>query len=64
MLPVGKNIGNNCLLGVLSIPPDDEKLLADGNEWLGSPAFSLIHHQKDYHFDEKVTFSPTKNYIF
>jgi non-ribosomal peptide synthetase-like protein len=60
ILPVGKSLGNNCLLGVQSIPPAQMQCTPDGSEWLGSPAFALPHRPKVGKFTDTVTFKPTR----
>ena len=64
ILPVGKGLGDRCLLGVQSIPPAETKCTADGTEWLGSPAFALPHRPKVGNFDDTVTFRPTRKLYF
>lgn len=59
ILPVGKSLGNGCLLGVQSIPPAEHVCTPDGSEWLGSPSFSLPHRKKVEGFENSVTFKPT-----
>ncbi len=60
ILPVGKGLGDQCLLGVLSTPPLVEDCVPDGSEWLGSPAFNLPNRQKIGNFSNDVTFQPTR----
>ncbi|HKN09200.1 MAG TPA: non-ribosomal peptide synthetase, partial [Pseudomonadota bacterium] len=60
MLPPGAALGDNCLLGVLSVPPSRTERTPDGSDWLGSPAFALPNRQKVGGFDERQTFKPTK----
>jgi non-ribosomal peptide synthetase-like protein len=61
MLPVGANLGDNCLIGVLSTPPSEFNTTPDGTEWLGSPAFRLAHRQKAVGFDDSEVYRPTKS---
>jgi non-ribosomal peptide synthetase-like protein len=63
ILPVGTHLGDNCLLGCLSRPPDGTKQTPDGTEWLGSPSFALPHRQKVEGFDERLTHEPTPKLI-
>jgi non-ribosomal peptide synthetase-like protein len=58
ILPMGKGLGDQCLLGVLSAPPVEGA--PNGTEWLGSPAFGLPNRQKVGNFEDSVTFRPTK----
>jgi len=60
ILPVGKSLGNNCLLGVQSIPPAEMQCTPDGTEWLGSPAFALPYRPKVGNFADTTTFKPTR----
>jgi non-ribosomal peptide synthetase-like protein len=60
ILPPGAGLGDNCLLGVLSIPPSNRDPTPDGTDWLGSPAFRLPNRQKVGGFDERTTFRPTR----
>lgn len=60
ILPIGINLGDNCLLGVLSKSPDGRETTPDGTEWLGSPSFRLPYRKKVEGFDESVTYAPTR----
>jgi non-ribosomal peptide synthetase-like protein len=60
ILPPGAGLGDNCLLGVLSVPPGHRETMPDGTDWLGSPAFRLPNRQKVAGFDERTTFRPTR----
>lgn len=67
ILPVGYSLGDSCLLGVQSIPPqsnEQSSCTPDGTEWLGSPSFSLPNRPKVGHFDSSVTFKPTLKLYF
>ncbi len=59
MLPPGAALGDNCLLGVLSVPPSRTEKTPDGTDWLGSPSFALPNRQKVSGFEERRTFKPT-----
>ena len=52
-------LGDNCLLGVLSVPPSGIPRTPEGTDWLGSPAFELPNRHKVGGFDERLTFRPT-----
>ena len=58
VLPVGKDIGRGCLLGVLSSPPNDEVSVPDKTEWLGAPSFALPHRKKVEGFGDDQTYKP------
>lgn len=59
ILPTGQSLGDNCLLGVQSIPPPENPCVPNGTEWLGSPSFALTYRAKVGNFDKSVTFKPT-----
>lgn len=60
MLPIGRGLGDNCLLGVNSTLPGKEPVIANGSEWLGSKAFSLPNRPVVGNFQSDVTFNPTR----
>jgi non-ribosomal peptide synthetase-like protein len=60
ILPIGKEVGENCLIGVLSVPPQEHERTPDGSEWLGSPSFPLPFRRKVEGFDSKVIYTPTR----
>jgi non-ribosomal peptide synthetase-like protein len=64
ILPMGKSLGDHCLLGVQSIPPLDNPCVPDSTEWLGSPSFTLTHRPKVGNFDNTVTFNPSAKLYF
>ena len=59
ILPIGAELGDNCLLGVISVPPADCKRTPDGTEWVGSPSFRLPYRKKVEGFQESTTYRPT-----
>ena len=60
LLPPGVIIGNNALIGCLSVPPADPADAArDGATWLGSPAVFLPQRQTSTAFSVESTFQPT-----
>jgi non-ribosomal peptide synthetase-like protein len=63
LVPVGIDIGNNGLIGVLSTPPPGVKRTADGTRWLGSPGFELPHTQEVSEFSEQQTYSPSRKLV-
>jgi non-ribosomal peptide synthetase-like protein len=56
-LPAGSTLADNCLIGVLSVPPAGS--VPPGTSWLGSPAMFLPRRQPSGDFSEQETFSPT-----
>ncbi|MBF0359778.1 MAG: amino acid adenylation domain-containing protein [Oligoflexia bacterium] len=64
IMPIGAEVGNDCLIGCLSTPPLAIARAADGTEWLGSPPFNLPFRKKVKGFSKDVTYKPTvKLYI-
>ena len=64
MLPLGEDMGDDCLLGVLSSTPSEcNGKIPNGTEWLGSPAFQLPFRNKVTHFDDETIFKPTKKLL-
>lgn len=60
ILPSGAIVGDNCLLGVLSAPPDPFRPIPDNTDWLGSPGFQLPNRQKVTGFDPRLTYTPSR----
>ena len=58
LIPVGTTIPDNCLVGCLSLPPQDE--MPTDSAWLGSPSFFLPHRQTSDTFTEDATFRPSR----
>jgi non-ribosomal peptide synthetase-like protein len=64
VLASGKNVGNECLIGVMSTPPkqiDADKV--NGTSWLGSPSIYLPKRQESEKFPEELTFNPSMHLI-
>ena len=61
ILSTGNNVGDDCLLGVLSAVPDQMESIPDQSDWLGSPSFRLPNRQKTFCFDKDVTYRPTRS---
>ena len=59
LVPINTTIGDNCLIGVLSLPPKG-KIIASGTSWLGMPAMYLHKRDINTSFSETETYSPTK----
>ncbi|MFC4018401.1 Pls/PosA family non-ribosomal peptide synthetase [Micromonospora sp. GCM10011542] len=57
-VPAGTVLGNGCLLGVGTLPPD--KQVPEGTSWLGSPAMHLPVRQSSGSFSEEQTFRPRR----
>lgn len=60
LLPPHTILGDNVLIGCLSLPPrDPADALRQDSTWLGSPAIFLPDRQKSSGFDEERTFYPS-----
>lgn len=64
MLPINRPVGDDCLIGCMSLPPTEHDKTPNGTDWLGSPSFGLPHRQIVGNFDESVTYRPTGKLIF
>ncbi len=61
VIPAGTTLGENSLIGVLSISPATPAEAArSGASWLGSPPILLPRRQASKNFSEKRTFQPTR----
>jgi len=61
LLPPGADVGENGLIGCLSLPPTSAPgASAAGTAWLGSPAVFLPQRQESTAFDEHRTFTPSR----
>ena len=61
VVPAGTTIGENSLLGVLTVPPSDPGKAAEGgSSWLGSPPVRLAHREPSAGFSENRTYRPTR----
>jgi non-ribosomal peptide synthetase-like protein len=57
-VPGNTKVGDNSLIGVLSVPPDRE-VPAD-TTWLGAPPLHLPEREQSKSFPEHLTFAPTR----
>ena len=64
MLPINRPVGDDCLIGCMSLPPTEHEETPDGTDWLGSPSFGLPHRQIVGNFDASVTYQPTAKLVF
>jgi non-ribosomal peptide synthetase-like protein len=61
LLPPGTTVGDNALIGCLSVPPSrPEDALKEGASWMGSPAFFLPQRQPSTAFGAEQTFRPSQ----
>ena len=58
LVPVGADIGDNVLIGVMSTPPQGVQRTADDTRWMGSPSFELPHTQEVTGFSDADTYHP------
>ncbi len=60
-VPGGTRIGDNSLIGVLSVPPGKE--VPPETTWLGSPPILFPRREESKKFPEKLTYSPPRKLI-
>jgi non-ribosomal peptide synthetase-like protein len=59
LIPAGTSVGNEYLIGVMSMPPSSEALAANpATSWLGSPSVLLPRRQESATFPDSVIFNP------
>jgi non-ribosomal peptide synthetase-like protein len=63
LVPAGVDIGDNGLIGVMSMPPAGVTRTPDGTRWLGSPSFELPVTEKVAAFGDEQTFRPSKGIV-
>src|SRR5262249_50765413 len=63
LVPAGVDIGDNGLIGVMSMPPAGVTRTPDGTRWLGSPSFELPLTEPGTSFSDEQTFHPTRNVV-
>jgi non-ribosomal peptide synthetase-like protein len=63
LVPVGVEIGDNGLIGVMSTPPAGVERTPDGTRWLGSPGFELPNTPDDGEFSDQQTYSPSRKLV-
>jgi non-ribosomal peptide synthetase-like protein len=61
LIPLATSIGANSLIGVYSVPPTQK--VDPRTSWLGSPAIFLPRRQESQHFEEELTYRPSKHLI-
>jgi non-ribosomal peptide synthetase-like protein len=59
LIPQGYHLGDNMLIGVLSVPPAPEQLDNKGGDWFGSPAISLPRRQSSGDYPDSLTMNPS-----
>ncbi|HEY9060870.1 MAG TPA: Pls/PosA family non-ribosomal peptide synthetase [Pseudobacteroides sp.] len=59
LVPINTTIGDDCLLGVLSVPPEKGRT-ENGTSWLGTPAMFLHKRDINKDFSDETTYSPGK----
>jgi non-ribosomal peptide synthetase-like protein len=57
-VPAGIDIGDDCLIGVMSPPPPGLQHTDEGTRWLGSPGFELPRSQDVSKFSDRETYHP------
>jgi acyl-coenzyme A synthetase/AMP-(fatty) acid ligase len=60
LIPQGYSLGDDMLIGVLSIPPTVEQMQENASkDWFGSPAIALPNRQASNSYDQGLTFRPS-----
>lgn len=60
LVPPGSELGDDCLIGCLSLPPEPQgRPVANDTSWLGSPAMELPRRAVNTSFHPETTFAPT-----
>ena len=61
LIPQGTKLGDGILIGVLSIPPEENELNSNSaKDWFGSPPIAMPKRQESQKFDSALTFYPSK----
>jgi len=63
LLQPGTALGDNCLIGCLSMPPQGRNSVPAGTSWVGSPAMQLPHRSVNSSFGIETTYSPTPKLV-
>jgi non-ribosomal peptide synthetase-like protein len=64
LIPAGSVIGDDVLVGCLSVPPREQGQAEQaGSSWFGSPAILLPRRQQAHQFDEGSTFKPPPHLV-
>ena len=64
MLPMDASIGDNVLIGALSMAPQTEnERVQDGTTWFGSPAIPMPARHRQEGFSEKETYRPPRRLV-
>jgi non-ribosomal peptide synthetase-like protein len=63
VLPMGATLGDDTLIGCVSVAPTGPQPPPDKTHWLGSPPFSLPRLQPSTQFDETMIYHPTRQMI-
>jgi non-ribosomal peptide synthetase-like protein len=61
LIPISTQLGDNCLIGVYSLPPSQQ--VEPGTSWLGSPAIFLPKRQESQTFEDGLTYTPRSSLV-
>ncbi len=61
LIPQGYQLANGSLIGVMSVPPDQQQGAKENTSWLGSPAMFLPRRQESKAFSPERTYQPTRS---
>jgi non-ribosomal peptide synthetase-like protein len=61
VVPSHNRVADNCLIGCMSVPPTDDRLMVPDSAWMGSPAIYIPHRQIVDEFSAAETYKPGRN---
>ncbi len=63
LLPGGTTVGDDCLIGCLSVPPRASPTVPAGTSWIGSPAMFLHQRHVEEQPTDEETYAPTRSRV-
>jgi non-ribosomal peptide synthetase-like protein len=61
VVPGSGYVADNCLIGCMSVPPEDSKLMRPDSAWMGSPAIYIPHRQIVDEYTNAETYKPSRH---
>jgi non-ribosomal peptide synthetase-like protein len=61
LVPGSGYVADNCLIGCMSVPPTDRKLMRPDSAWMGSPAIYIPHRQIVDEYTDAETYKPSRH---
>ena len=59
LVPGDSDVADRCLIGCMSVPPTDGKLMVPDSAWMGSPAIYIPHRQIIDEYTAALTYKPS-----